>query len=187
MKARTRFMIIEDFFWLQMFSSSVRVPRGKLFRFSLARSLFAVTFTIRSLSSIPRSIRTAYIWDRAENFPSSGAMQRAASIRDRFTRPWTPVGLPSGLPRLIGDYVLRRVPHIFTSAIPWQKYSRSFFLEPGAGNVRLKIFPGPRAQQRGGHRRQRVYNNWWNNKNRYTGEIIKHTIMGTSLIQLRIL
>lgn len=67
MKAAPRFMIIEDSFWLQMFSSSMRVPSGKLFRFSLARSLFAVTFTIRSLSSIPRSIRTTYIWDRAES------------------------------------------------------------------------------------------------------------------------
>lgn len=52
------------------------VLSGKLFRFSLARGLFAVTFTIRSLSSIPRSIRTVYIWERAENFPSRGAAPR---------------------------------------------------------------------------------------------------------------
>lgn len=77
-------MIIEDFFRLQMFSSSVRVPGGKLFRFSLARSLFAVTFTIRSLSSIPRSIRTAYIWDRAENFPPCGAVQRRVDSRSLY-------------------------------------------------------------------------------------------------------
>lgn len=70
---RTRFMIIEYSFWLQMFPSSMRVASsGKLFRFSLARSLFAVTFTIWSLSSI----RTAYIWERAENFPSKGAAPR---------------------------------------------------------------------------------------------------------------
>jgi len=65
---KMRFMIIEDSFCLQMFPSSMRVPSGKFLRFSLARGLFAVTFTIRSLSSIPRSIRTAYIRERAENF-----------------------------------------------------------------------------------------------------------------------
>lgn len=101
-------------------------------------SSFAVTFTIQSLSSIPRSIRTA------KKFPSRDA---APPIHVCSSRP--PAPRAPGRTAVGTSPANRRLRFTTGSSYFYERHSTakiSSLVSPRAGNARLKIFPGMRAR-----------------------------------------